>query len=139
MTDYEFNNNQGDYINYNDALDDIFDGDDNSSFPPTTSDYQDPDMTKEPLVTVDKARFDVFNEYKKEYELIQGIFLSYVAHFRGGIRDRRGCSDSARAGLLRISRVLQPSQNTTPQVCAFYGYIPSGVPNEYTLRQLAGG
>ena len=65
MANYEFNNSQGDYINYSDALGDLFDDDDSSAFPPKLSDYQDADMTNEPLVTVNKARFDIFNQYKK--------------------------------------------------------------------------
>ena len=32
MADYEFNNSQGNYINYSDALDDSFDDDDSSAF-----------------------------------------------------------------------------------------------------------
>ena len=50
-------------LKYSDALDDIFDNEDNSTFPPEISDYQDANMTKEPFITVDKARFDIFNQY----------------------------------------------------------------------------
>ena len=41
-------------------------------------------MTNEPLVTVNKAHFDIFNQYKKVYKLIRG--LSYIAPLRGGGR-----------------------------------------------------
>ena len=37
MADYEFDNNQGNYINRNANLDDIFDDDDISVFPPKVS------------------------------------------------------------------------------------------------------
>ena len=75
MADYKFNNNQGGYINYSNALDNRFHDDDNSAFPPKILDYQDADITKEPLDTVDKARFDIFNQYKNEYKLIRGVIL----------------------------------------------------------------
>ena len=67
MADYEFDNTKGDYINYSDALDDLFDEKDNSAFPPKILEYQDADMTEEPLITVDKARFDIFKQYKNKY------------------------------------------------------------------------
>ena len=59
MADCEFDNTQGDYINYSDALDDLFGEDDNNAFPPKISEYQDAHMTEEPLITVDKAYFDI--------------------------------------------------------------------------------
>ena len=62
MADYEFNNSQGDYINYSDTLDDLFDDNDSSAFPLKISEYQDVNMTKEPFITVDKARFDIFKQ-----------------------------------------------------------------------------
>ena len=39
MTEYEFDNTQGDYITCNADLDDLFEDGDNSTFPPKVSDY----------------------------------------------------------------------------------------------------
>ena len=83
MADYEFDNTQGDYINCNADMDDLFDDNDNSAFPPEVLDYQDMDMAKEPLITVDKTRFDIFKQYKNEYKLIWGVISKLHCAFYG--------------------------------------------------------
>ena len=84
MADYELDNTQGDYINNSDALDDLFDEDDSCAFPPKLSEYQDADMTVEPVISMDKARFDVFIQYKNEYKLIRGMIAKLHRAFEGG-------------------------------------------------------
>ena len=84
MADYKFDKTQGDYINCNADMDDLFGDNDNSAFPPKVLDYQDMDMAKEPLITVDKARFDIFKQYKNKYKLIWGMISKLRRAFEGG-------------------------------------------------------
>ena len=40
-------------------------------------------MTKELLITVHKARFDIFKQYKNEYKLIRGMISKLHRAFEG--------------------------------------------------------
>ena len=96
MADYELDNTQGDY---------------NSAYPPKVLDYQDVDMTKEPFITVDKARFDIFKQYTNEYKLIWGMIPKLHRTFEGGrgTRDSSCCSAPVWARLLHLPGIPRPS------------------------------
>ena len=109
MADYEFDNTQGDYINCNADMDDLFDDNDNSAFPPEVLDYQDMDMAKEPLITVDKARFNIFKQYKNEYKLTRGMISKLHSAFEGGDQRSKLFSAPAWGRLLHLPGIPRPS------------------------------
>ena len=49
------------------------DGDTPDGFPPKLSDYQEADLSKQSLISVDKARSDIFQQYQKEYHFITSM------------------------------------------------------------------
>ena len=74
MADYEFDNAKGAYINYQENDFDSFDFDDpkmsSSKFPPKISEYISADMSVQPGITMDKARGDIFTQYKLEFQMV---------------------------------------------------------------------
>ena len=57
------------------------DEDDNQSysFPPLLSEYEAADMSVQPGITIDKARTDLYIQFKKEFNAIRGMLDSIDA------------------------------------------------------------
>ncbi len=63
------------------AEEDYFSDDDSPTvgFPPKLSDYRDANFATHPGITVDKARTDIFGQYKNEYSFISGMIYKLPA------------------------------------------------------------
>ena len=80
MLDYtvEYENVLDDYIHPGEV--DFYDDfDPSSSFPPKLSEYQYADMSVQPVITVDKATPEIFDQYKFEHDLITKMIANLPA------------------------------------------------------------
>ena len=85
--DFGIANAKGNYIFEEEFDDTLLDACNKpSSFPPKISKFEAADMMIQPQITVDKARNDVFSQYKLEHKLIMRMIgkLSRAAGGRGG-------------------------------------------------------
>ena len=66
------------------------------SFPPKLSDYMDAGTSRYPTVTVNKARFDIFSQYKYEY----GFITRNIKRLPGGTENSNGGEEEDEEGEL---------------------------------------
>ena len=85
MTNYEFDGAKGGYTNPAEDIFDSFKFDDDeqssSGFPPKISEYTSTDMSMQPGITMDKARTDIFTQYKHEFKRVNNI----IKHLSDGL------------------------------------------------------
>jgi|SaaInl74LU_5_DNA_1037368.scaffolds.fasta_scaffold13393_2 hypothetical protein len=74
MDDAPYDDMEEQYDDDGDDSDDDGSPNDAGGFPPRVKDWKDVDYGKRPLVTVDRARRDVFNQYIKEHKFIRNMF-----------------------------------------------------------------
>lgn len=74
MDDAPYDDMEEQYDDDGDDSDDDGSPNDAGGFPPRVKDWKDVDYGKQPLVTVDRARRDVFNQYIKEHKFIRNMF-----------------------------------------------------------------
>ena len=66
-----------------------FDDDDDNqsySFPPPLSEYEAADMSVQPGITIDKARTDLYIQFKKEFKAIRGMLAALPGEAGIGVR-----------------------------------------------------
>ena len=79
MRDYQFQKSMEEGIVPGDNKEEgYFNNKDNPSysFPPPLSDYESADMSIQPGITVDKARTDLYIQFKKEFNAIRGMIAA---------------------------------------------------------------
>ena len=86
---YDFANKLiGNYILDPDLEDDLCDvlddEEETSNFPPKISEFLATDMSIQPQITIDKARSDIFQQYRNEYRLIRRMISEETKAMGGG-------------------------------------------------------
>ena len=87
---YDFANELigGNYILDPDLEDDLCDvlddEEETSDFPPKISEFLAADMSIQPQITIDKARSDIFQQYKNEYRLVRQMINKETKAMGGG-------------------------------------------------------